>query len=185
MSLLKLGRSDLPRLKELVEPMQPLLPSQVQALFDIVTHVYLTGEPYEHVDVGFMGMSMAQVFGDDDRGESDAGVIVQSRMPGLAAYGTLLEGDVILCFVEHRNEQLTNSFRLINIVRRYRPGDTLHLEIRRQGRQMTVPVTLSARPVEQLLMNAEEFDNDRMKQAEKYWIENYGTLVRPALSRAD
>ncbi len=185
MSLLKLTRPDLPRLKELAERMQPLSPSQAQVLFDVVTHVYLTGESYEQVEVGFLGMGMAQLY-DADTGEgSEGGVIVQSRMPGLAAYSSLLEGDVILRFTESPDLLLTNPQRLIDVVRRYRPGDTLHLRIRRQGRELTVPITLSARPGAEIIDSIEAFDEARMKLAEKYWNENFSSLARPAYSCAD
>ena len=186
MSLLRLSRPDLPRLKELAERAQPLSPSQVQALHDVVTHVFLTGEPYEQTDRGFLGMGMAPVMDPDDvNGGDGRGVIVQTRMPGLAAYSALLEGDVILQFTERPGVWLSNPMRLVNVVGQFRPGDTLHIVLLRQGRQLTVPITLSARPTEETLSNLEEFDTNRLKVAEEYWEANFESMARPAYSQAD
>lgn len=185
MAMLKLSRSDLARLKELVEQMQPMSPSQALALFDVVTHVYLVSEPYDHLEIGFLGMGMAPLYGLNGDEDSGGGVIVQSRMPGLAAYSALLEGDVILRIAEHPEMELNNSARVVAIVKQYKPGDTLHMVIRRQGRQMTVSVSLSARPVEAILMDIESFNEGRMRNAMQFWNENFGPLVKPMYSQAD
>lgn len=58
-ALLAIERRQLPVLKQVVARARPLLPSQAAVLRGIVTHVYLSGEPYDaEPDLGFLGVRM-------------------------------------------------------------------------------------------------------------------------------
>jgi hypothetical protein len=60
-SLMGMERRYLPTLEKLVEKNRPLLPSQAVVLRQIVTHVYLAGEPYDADErFGFLGVRMTE-----------------------------------------------------------------------------------------------------------------------------
>ena len=190
--LMRLTRDDLPALKLIVQKSLPLSPSQSQVLHDVVTHVYLTGEKYEPSDFGFVGMRMAPVSLTENDGDPSQGIIVQSRMPGFAAYRSLLDGDVILGITENQNEPIDTVRVFTTTIQATTPGETLHFVLLRQGRQMIVPVKVDARPKD-LDPNKPDFDGrrivqfntDRMLAAEEYWRKEFGGIVGEAYSLAD
>ena len=61
-SLMAMGRDDVPGLRKLVEERKPLLPSQAAVLKEIVTQMYLAGDAYETAGrEGFLGIRPAEV----------------------------------------------------------------------------------------------------------------------------
>jgi PDZ domain-containing secreted protein len=71
---------------------------------------------------------------------------------------------------------------LINAVRARRPGDTVHLKVLRQGKAITVPVVLDARPADAVGLGAagqiEAMRDSRQAQADKYWDATFAPLLR-------
>ncbi|HXE55966.1 MAG TPA: hypothetical protein VN541_23270, partial [Tepidisphaeraceae bacterium] len=101
--LMRLKRTQLTELRDVVEKSRPLAPSQASALRRIVEEVYLAGEPYEKDDThGFLGilmdtaaLSVRDLAGTNEPMETP-GVVVADRIPGFCASRTLLDGDMIL-----------------------------------------------------------------------------------------
>ena len=190
MSLLHLSPDTLPRLRIVTERAKPLSPAQAQVLYDVVTHVFLSGEPYEKTDMGFLGMMFAPVyrFGMDPRVEGQ-GVVVQSRIPGLGAYSGFLDGDIVLSMDELPGVWLTDSQSFAEEVRKFPPGTTLHFQILRQGRQLHTEATLSARPAalrpDSPMNSVVDFQEGRAQTAQEYWDKNFGPITQPAYSQAD
>ncbi len=190
-ALLDLQRDDLAQLKAVVRKASPLSPAQVEVLHDVVMHVYLSGEQYPKLTSGFLGMRMIQLDQlDRDPRTIGQGIIIQSRMAGFGAYRSLLDGDVLLSIEEYPNNWLTDSGTFVMLIKQTRPGTTLHMMILRQGRQMTVPVTIDARPADARMNNndpdsAEEYNNSRLLLAEEYWEKQFGLVAGESYSRAD
>lgn len=66
--LMSLERRYLPALQKLVERNRPLLPAQATVIRQIVTHVYLSAEPYSaNGNLGFLGVKMADADLTQDR----------------------------------------------------------------------------------------------------------------------
>src|SRR5262249_13857590 len=93
---------------------------------------------------------------------------------------SLLDGDLVLSIVERPDLEMDSPDSFISAVGPLPPGKVLHLVIVRQGQQMTVPVTLDAKPSE--LVNAvseeviEQFNSARVKVAEEYWDKEFSRL---------
>src|SRR5712672_1822514 len=75
--LMGLKRGDLKMLAKVVGEFAPLEDQMVDAIKEIVTHVYLSEDVYEKEDKGFLGITMPRP-GDEDRMQ----VMVETRMAG-------------------------------------------------------------------------------------------------------
>lgn len=187
--LMLLRRDDLPRLKAVLEHARPLSAAQVGVLHDVVTHVYLTGEPYDRAQGGFLGMKMVQIyrFGGDPQADGQ-GVVVESRLAGFGAYRSLLDGDIVQGIVEKPEAVMTGPDAFKAAVGRLPAGTVLNLIVLRQGKQMTIPVTLDARPSQLDGPNGqamiEPFNDARLKVAEIYWDKEFSRYASDTVSQA-
>lgn len=171
--LMNLDREGLRELKRAVERNRPLAPAQALALRDIVTHVFLASLPYARAEGGaFVGVKMGpQPSGD--------GITVVARIPGFAAYRALRDGDVIVA-IQEWPEPLDDTAKFGRKIAEWRGGDTIHLKVRRGGRILTVPLTLSPRPQE--AQNAEAMRAEQMPAADEYWQQNFAPLLEQTAS---
>lgn len=188
--LLQVSRGDLPALKRVVDGARPISPGQATVLHDVVIHVWLAGEPYPTQDVGFLGVSLMPTNGWDDASGVVDGVQVLARMPGFAAYGALLDSDLILEIKEKPGVRYNMVDEFAMTIARYRPGTLLHLVVLRQTRQIVVLIRLSARPSAAGDLRSGRGDMDtllgeRMLAAEKYYDENFARLLGDEISQAD
>jgi S1-C subfamily serine protease len=172
-----------------MEHARPLSAAQTSVLHDVVTHVFLTGEPYEKGTTGFLGMKMQQYyrFGNNEQPE-EFGITVESRFPGFGAYRSLLDGDVILSIVEMPQAVLRIPKDFSDAVSPLSPGTQINLIVLRQARQMKIPVTLDARPAQLSALvdpgTVEAFNANRVAKAEEYWKQEFGALVDTSVSQA-
>ena len=87
--LMQLKRDDLPILRKVVQEALPLTPTQMEALPEIVSQVYLSGERYEvQPDAGFLGIQTSVV--DIASAKDDRAGRSQQRNPGGQASGRFL-----------------------------------------------------------------------------------------------
>lgn len=189
--LMQLRRSDLPLLKAVTVQAKPLTPGQRVVLRDVVMQVYLAEEPYERSKDGFLGMVMTtdNVFFQEEVPAGVPGIPVIDRMLGFAAYRSLMNGDVILEIKESPGSRFTRYNAFSSIVSSFKPDTTLHLVVLRQGREITVPITLSAKPsfvgdAEQR-RSVEQFTQERLTAAEKYYDTEFAPALEDHVSRAD
>lgn len=203
-TLMTLDRRYLDDLHALVERSRPLRPGQAAALRPIVTHVYLSGEPYDPEErAGFLGVRAQQIALSsadnagpgvgNDTGDAGAGVapndapapplptvgmVVVTRLPGFVAHRILLDGDVILGIVEQPGVSFLDSRAFTNAIMAMRAGETFHLSILRRGRLRKVELTLDRRPK---IVNAdfagEAFDRERKAKADAYWRAAFAPLL--------
>jgi hypothetical protein len=175
-TLMGLDRRYLDDLRALVERSRPLRPAQATALRQIVTHVYLTGEPYDpEGHAGFLGVRAQQIAitsaddalaagrppgnetGDpggvapvapqaDDTALPRVGMVVISRLPGFVAHRVLLDGDVILGIVEQPTVTFVDRYAFTSAIKKMQAGETFHLNILRRGRVLKIELTLDRRP---------------------------------------
>jgi hypothetical protein len=188
--LMGLSRDDLPALQRVIERDQPISPGQAAVLHDVVLHVWLTGEPYKKQATGFLGLSLMPNGMWDDQDLSRDGVQVVSRMPGFAAYGALLDGDLILQIREAPAVRFGMVEHFASRISAYDPGTLIHLIVQRGSRQVVVPVRLSARPeaAGELQGGRSAMDTllgERILAAEKYYQEHFARLIDQAPSRVD
>lgn len=181
--LMSLKRADLSTLRKIVEDNRPLQPSQSSMLQDIVTHVYLTEEPYDPdpSGAGFLGIRWGENATDVD--DVSGGVTVAKLLPGFAGCSALLEGDLVLSIAERGDEKLTTRQDFINSIQNFKAGATVHFEVMRQGQVLHIPVTLSARPSNIVMAGqVEEFVGRRQLAAEAYWRQYFALLVEGGMS---
>jgi hypothetical protein len=175
-SLMGLGRDDLPALRKLVEQRRPLLPSQAVVLKDIVTQIYLSGDTFDTVvngRDGFLGIRPAEVSvgirqTDDQPGQPPVpqvlpnapfpgaidmidpnqvcGILVMDRMPGFAGARSLQNGDIILGIVERPKTQFRGATDFSLAIRGLGAGEKVHFEVLRQGQIMRIEIILGPRP---------------------------------------
>jgi hypothetical protein len=170
-ALMQMGRRRLESFQRLVAESRPLRPSQRAALREIVTHVYLSGEPYDAKEkVGFLGINM-DTFGPR--------VIVTGREPGFPAYPVLQNGDVIVRIAERPDVSCTDSAVFGAAVQELGAGRRVHFDVLRGGRIVRVAVVLAARPVEADAPNVlKRLTADRRTQADDYWEQAFAPLFR-------
>jgi hypothetical protein len=174
--LLGLGRDDLAALRKVVQKATPLSPAQVEELRDVVINVFATSEPYPKENKGFLGIRLTP---SDLSGADDSSILVMGRIPGFGGYQALRDGDVILSMRESRGAAL-NQVQFSDLVSSFAPGTVVHLRVLRQGKEIAVAVTLSARPAN--IQNSDEFNNDRMQAATAYWDSNFAPIVGDSIS---
>jgi hypothetical protein len=186
--LLGLHRDDLDALRRAVGQSRSIAPSQAIALRSIVTHVYLSGEPYAaNRAAGFMGVHFEEIDITDDVPISRPdelgrvyGVLVTQRLAGFGGYAPLMDGDIITELLERPGlirQQGPEGFA--EAVREFAAGQTLHVRVLRQGQQLEVPVMLSARP--RAADTADELDDllqAREQAAGVYWDRSFAPLLR-------
>lgn len=190
-ALMGVKRADLGLIREAVVRSLPLAPSQVAALRDIVTHVYLTGHEYpvSEDEAGFLGVRLPDVFNEDDRGMAALGygVPIVSRVPGFCAYRMLHNGDIVLGMADGADvTAFASPEALSGKVRGVPAGRTVTFVVLRQGRIIHVPITLDRRPA--ALENANmrpnglvDFITPRENAADEMWERDFAPLLAETL----
>ena len=177
--MLAMERPDLLVLKDVVKRSRPIHRSQVAVLREIVMHVYLRSDPYvrEEEDRGFLGVMFGAEFEVSE--PESGGVEIRRRMPGFCAYRYLEDGDVIRAVVGNPTREVHIPGDVIMEVKRYAAGDTVVLEVLRDGRVIRVPIILDPRPksIGNEAMTA-DFLGRRQTEAENYWDEHFDALVK-------
>lgn len=182
--MMNMSRDQLPALQALVAQSRPLAPSQATALRQIVQEVFLAGEPYDsNGHDGFLGILMDQSLlavrdfdhGDDSHGEP--GVVVAERIPGFCASRMLLDGDVILGTTSPP-QVFHNSRDLQLAVQTMMPGETIHLQVLRNGRVTDVALVLDPRPLEVTNENINDFKLRRAARFNDYWQKTFAPLLK-------
>lgn len=197
--LLGMDAADLPAFRQVVADTQPMLPSQAAELRDIVTQVFLQGRPYaSDVRQGFLGVRLGQVNiavrdpqppGPPNENElrfpdtsTVYGVVILERMPGFAGARSLQDGDVVLGIVE-RGIQFQSPEELRAAIVFFGAGQTVHVQVLRQGRVIKVPLTLDARPADADFNPGgpppmEKLLDDRDQAANEYWEQAFAPLLK-------
>lgn len=182
--LMGLKRTELGMLRDAVKMSLPLEPDQVNVLRDIVMQIYLAGDDYETEPGAFLGISLAGPMREETQGllSINRGVAVVSCVPGFCAYRMLQSGDVILSMTTGDGKIVFESpdpeERFRPAVMAVGPGNTVTFEVLRQGRIISVPLTLDRRP--RGVENSgfiQQFTNDRAVAAEAYWKKDFASLL--------
>lgn len=186
-NLMGLRRTDLPLLERVIRKSMPLKPPQAIALRQIITQVYLSGDPYEpSPDAGFLGIELRTTVvtlgGENDPDSAQGGVVVVRRMPGFCGARMLRDGDVILGIVERPRVQFTTTDDFRAVVRDTGPGQTIHFQVLRLGRIIRVPITLDVRPADTGIMGLEELLQRRGEAADEYWQKNFAPVIKEGVS---
>jgi hypothetical protein len=193
-SLMGLQRDDLAMLKKVVEQNRPIAPAQAAVLRDIVVHVFLSGEPYEkNAGIGFLGVSLDDVHQpiagpvNDDAdapGRTADAVLVTNTHPGFSGHRYLRTDDIVVGVLGVDLLMTVRHQDLRDLVKRTLPGETITLQVVRQGKPRRIPVKPDAQPVvaEQPRDIIEQFVNERMGKADEYWQKNFAPLIAAPLS---
>ena len=194
-NLMGLKRDQLDDLRQVVEENKAIAPAQSTVLHDIVCHVFLTGEDYEKLPNGFMGVILLPVLqppaaprdeaADEARVEfrGRTGVRIAQRVPGFCGFRYLQEDDLVIAVMATDVVRITEVQELMALVRGTAPGETISLQLIRQGKSMRVAFKLDAKPAETIAQNqVEEFRNPRLSKAEEYWQKVFAPLVTGKLS---
>jgi len=186
--LMAMPRQQLPLLQRLVQEEQPLAPSQVAVLREIVAQIYLAGEPYEtNGRDAFLGitMSLAQMPArpPDVAPGGSTGVVVDGRKVGFGGCRMLRDGDVILGLVDRPNVVFRSPGDLQATIGAMRAGDTVKLQVLRHGQVKQVRITLDARPSERFDVPAlDEWVHRRLEKFDQYWQRTFAPLLREDIS---
>lgn len=190
-TLLSLPPEELPTLEKAVAQSQPLFPAQVVALRQIVTQVYLSGEPFDgDPSKGFLGIQNMQEFpvnfctSPADMSDSyRVGVVVTTRLPGFASGRGLRDGDIILSILDRPDVPIRTVEDFMRGIVEMRAGDIAHLQLLRQGQVITVAIKLGPRPLEAIPGGAiSELLLRRQAKADAYWIEHFVPLLKEGVS---
>jgi hypothetical protein len=195
LNLMGLKREQLDDLRKVVEENESLAPAQQAALHDIVFQVWLSGEDYERIPQGFMGVLLqevhqAAVAAPDDAPDGAAqwrgwsGVLIAQRVPGFCGFRYLQDDDLIVAVMSNDVIRVSEVIELTSLVKATAPGDTLTLQLIRQGKPMRVSFRVDARPIKagQSQQEAEEFRNLRLSMAQEYWDKTFAPLLAAKLS---
>ncbi len=187
-NLMGMPRQDLPRLQRLVEQSRPLRPSQAAVLRQIVTQVYLAGEPYEsNGHFGFLGVRMAESSVNQlnthrpNQEEPSTGIVITECLAGFSGSRFLRTGDVILGIVERPDVKLQGAVEFGTAIRELGPGRQVRFEVLRDGQVVKINVTLDPRPVEADIDIA-ALDYRRRNKAEEYWQRSFAPLLKETTS---
>jgi hypothetical protein len=178
-NLMALTIDDLPALLAVVKEAAPLRPSQTAVLRDIVTHVFISGQSYTPMapDAPFLGVSWPIGGGMGDA----QGLLVMHRCPGFPAYRMLRDGDLITAIEERPGIRFESSDTFSATIRTFSAGDTITLNLLRDGKPLRVRVTLRAK-----LTDSPELLNrwldEQQASADQYWDDNFGPIVGDTLS---
>jgi hypothetical protein len=179
-NLMGLRADDLPALRKLVEESRPLAPQQLVALKQIVIHDFLAGEPYDVKEgEGFLGIHLPGI-------AEEAEAVVVNRLPGFVGERMLRDGDVILGVVERPEKPIHSGSELTASLSQFSAGQTIHLQILRQGQVVRVPVQLDPKPLDassqEFRDRMDDFLFRRLQRAQEYWDKHFADLVEEMVS---
>ena len=193
--LMGLSRADLEKFREVVEKSRPLAPSQSAALHDIVVHAFLAGEPYEkNLGIGFLGVTLGDlhqpaVVAADEDGQAPPtqgvdGVMIMRCVPGFCAFRFLQANDVVLGVLGQDLIATPGRNDLREKVQETLPGDTITLQVLRQGKVIRLSFKVDGQPREAEVpgMDIDTFVNPRLIRAEEYWQQKFAPLLAPVTS---
>lgn len=174
--LMGLAASDLPTLRMIVEQSRPLSPAQTLLLRQIVLHVFLSQMEYQPDPAAkpFLGLQGPQ---SADEAVTAEGVVVQRRVAGFDAYRMLRDGDMIIGLEQKPHLRLDNIMLLSLALDGFAAGQTITLNIIRDGREIRVPVRLRAKPAGIEQIGLEAWMHERLEAAEQYWQQNFAPLI--------
>jgi hypothetical protein len=187
LALMALKREDLSDVREAVRRSLPLQPSQIVVLRDVVTHVYLSGDPYEGTEdgSGFLGVSLPSAFEDRGLMSLEQGVAIVARVPGFCAYRALQNGDVVLSMKAPGGVEVTfgSTEQFIATVQTVRAGQSVSFDVLREGKVVTVQIKLDRRPN---VLDPNRFGNrdalrtfmsHRADEADELWDKDFAPLL--------
>lgn len=185
--LMGLRRSELPLLRAVIAELGDALGMLRPQLRQVVTHVYLSEEPYERDErFGFLGMLRSS---DPLGAEGAQRIVVDSRMPGFGAYRALRDGDVILELEERPLAQPLDWNQFAEAIKAVRPGTTIHLRVLRGGEVIRRAVVLDARPADPTPLDPEAYTervrallSQRLRRAQEYIAREFPLLLDEAPS---
>jgi hypothetical protein len=171
---------DLPAIRQAAIAQSPLSPGQIAALREAVTQIFLAAQPYP-VDpdyYGFIGVHWGVDF------QTASPIIVDQRIPGFPAYQYLRRGDVILGFTDWPRIPIRVPNDFILVARRFVPGDSIRLNVRRDGRSIVVELKLDYFPIEataqpDMVAWLDAWIQQRAQEAEDYWNREF-SVIDPA-----
>jgi len=194
-NLMGLSPDELPRLRKVVEQTRPLAPAQAAVLREIVTQVFLSGQPYEIEPAGggFLGIHLAAISdtfsprGPDDLPVRRGGILVLEAIPGFVGARALRENDIILSIIDRPNVQLLDRVSFALAVTGMGAGAIVHFQVLRQGRIIEVSAKLSHRPAAatEAAMFTDAMDRlilNRSRAVDEYWQKSFAAFFREAVS---
>ena len=174
-NLMGIKRNELAALEKVVAENRPVQASQAAVLYDIVTHVYMAGEPYQINDTmgGFLGLREMLNW------DAPPGVMITTRIAGFPAYRMLREGDVIVGIDEVPDTPITSSNDFVTVLRQMPAGTVVTLRVLRGGNVQKVPVKLDPRPAAASGLGDAMgvLESTRQSKAEEYWARAFAPLV--------
>ena len=185
LNLMDIPRRQLTELERVVRESQPIRPSQAAELHDIVTHIYIAGEPYAPDSTGaaFLGVRWNQNL-QESISTDPPGLVVAGRVKGFPAYQALRDGDVLVGIKEKPELSVTNATSFGNGLKLLPPGTRLTLRVWRNGQLLSRAVTLVARPAWAEQGRTVDGQKEREERAEDYWEETFGKLLGESVSSA-
>ena len=173
-NLMGIDRRQLPELRQIVSDHKPIRASQAAVLQDIVKHVYKAGMTYDVRErVGFLGVTFKQSI-------EPPGAMVERRVEGFCAYRFLRDGDVIVGIAEMPAVRLDDSDQLRLLLQQVPAGTRLTFQLIRNGRTVSVPIRLDARPAiadRSAVASMDEFESMREEKAQEYWSANFAPVL--------
>jgi hypothetical protein len=109
-------------------------------------------------------------------------VLIAQRLPGFCGFRYLQDNDLIVAVMSNDVVRVTENQELTALVMGTRPGETISLQLIRQGKSTRVSFKLDAKPVEADQLRVEEFRNLRLAKGEEYWQRAFAPLVNGKLS---
>jgi len=195
-----LSREGLGELRDAVDRMRPLSPAQAAVLHDVVVHAYVAGGPERNRatmlrNSGFLGVLLEPVVSgyglnqdppappDDNQPNfgqirATGGVLIKETWPGFAGFRFLRVGDVVVGAGGPQPTHAPTVQELRAAVQATEPGETLDLQVLRQGRIMNVAVQVSARPTwAEDELTTRQMQSRRLRRAEIYWQFAFAPLL--------
>jgi hypothetical protein len=183
-NLMGMRREDLAAFRDTVRESLPLVPSQAAVLRQIVTHVFLAGEPYFTTRTeGFLGVKMQETSvrlpaaHGAELVAPAVGVVIVERMPGFVGARMLLDGDVILGVVERPDVRTLGMYEFQMVVKGVSPGTVIHFQVMRQGQVVRVPIAPDPRPVD-ADVNMQNLTYTRQRSADDFWEKVFSPVVK-------
>src|SRR5712691_1361256 len=183
-ALMGLKRQELNIFRQAIIQNLPLAPNQIINLREIVTQIYLAGDVYPTDDGegGFLGVRLPSRPDEETLLCVERGVVIVSRVPGFCAFRMLQDGDVVLAIHSDAGDRpLNQPMELRRAVSSIKAGQTITLEVLRQGRILNVPITLDRRPLQVDEAALQEFINDRADRADEIWERDFAPLLKNQL----
>lgn len=173
--MLGMSAAQLKELQTLVANGRAALPSQREALYEIVHHTFLRTRPYPVLqgDNGsFIGLFGQQV---TDGGDYSS-VSFERCLPGFDAYRVLENGDRIIGVDELPELRFEGGNPLGPIRQNFKAGTVIHFRIIRDNQFQRVALQLSATPLWQQFRDLGELEA-REELARTYWQREFAPLL--------